>query len=127
MKLFEKFSAVFLLASLFVLPICSTLAADLTTLDGQIYKNISVIQTNKTFVMVKHSGGITVVSYRDMTEADKLLYGYNSGAGSTSTDSAQTTSPSQATTTAPIIKSITTNQLMAIMLNEPLPKNWTGC
>ena len=60
---------------LFALPV---LAADIAV-NGMVYSNVSVISNRCDLysIVVMHKGGITRVEYKDMSEADKLRYGYN--------------------------------------------------
>ena len=62
---------------LFALPV---LAADITV-DGVTYSNVSVISNRCDLygIVIMHKAGITRVEYKDMSEADKLRYGYNEG------------------------------------------------
>ena len=66
------------LSILLVLPVSLALADDIKTNYGKEYKNATVTRVEPDGIMVKFSGGLVKIPFKDLSDELKQKYHYNS-------------------------------------------------
>lgn len=55
----------------------TTLARDIKTLTGDVYKNVEVRFKDPTGIQIMHADGVTFLDFKNLSEADQKDFGYN--------------------------------------------------
>jgi len=55
----------------------SDVARDITTMSGDVYKNIEIRSHDATGIQIMHSDGVTFLDFKNLSEEDQKYFGYD--------------------------------------------------